>query len=201
MLVRQPKTLKRLFVLTLRTIDKAVGDFARKAGISTEEALNKLHMIAEALHSPERRRAKYVMTVPLDNAKVLNGGTISPADRRVQIITALDTLVLSKAQAQQLRAELDAIVAKHTDPYGSSPRNFTPIDKTSPTAAKDAALRIDPNSVDYNATGLTTNSVSLITDQYNKHPQKAEIDAVIAALQKLNIATADLNKIAMYLLF
>lgn len=179
-------------------MDKSVGEFARKAGLSTEKALNKLHMIAEALHSPERRLVKYLMTVPLSDAKVLNKNTISPADRRAQIMTALNTLTLSEAQAKQLRAELDAIVAKHTDPYGSSPRAFSPIDKKSPNAAKDAALRVDMNSVEYNATGLTSDAVNRITDQYNKHPQKAEIDKVLGALRTLNTATSDLNKIANY---
>jgi len=188
-------------------MDYAVGDFARKADLPTEKALNKLHMIVEALHSPERRLVKYLMTVPLSDAKVLNGGTISPADRRAQIKTALDTLNLSKAQAEQLRAELNNIVfsdvakqtpSKYVDAYGKSPKAFSPINPESADPAKDAALRIDINSADYNATGLTLDAVKRITDQYNAHPQKAEIDRVIAALRTLHTNTADLNKIANY---
>ena len=189
-------------------MDHAVGDFTRKSGLpSTEKALNKLHMIVEALHSPERRLVKYLMTVPLSDAKVLNGGTISPADRRAQIMTALNTLNLSKAQAEQLRSELNNIVfsdvakqttSKYVDAYGKSSRAFPPIDPKSPNAAGDAALRVDMNSNEYNATGLTPDAIKRITDQYNAHPQKAEIDRVIAALRTLNTATADLNKIANY---
>jgi hypothetical protein len=188
-------------------MDYAVGDFARKAKLPTEKALNKLHMIVEALHSPERRLVKYLMTVPLSDAKVLNGGTISPADRRAQIKTALDTLNLSKAQAEQLRSELNNIVfsdvanktpSKYVDAYGKSPRAFSPIDPKSANAAKDAALRMDINSNEYNATGLTLDAAKRITDQYNAHPQKAEIDRVIAALRTLHTNTADLNKIANY---
>jgi hypothetical protein len=188
-------------------MDYAVGDFARKSSLTTEKALNKLHMVVEALHSPERRLVKYLMTVPLSDAKVLNGGTISPADRRAQIKTALDTLNLSKAQAEQLRSELNNIVfsdvakqtpSKYVDAYGKSPRAFSPINSASPNAAKDAALRIDPNSDEYNATGLTLDAIKRITEQYNKHPQKAEIDRVIAALRTLHAATTDLNKIANY---
>jgi hypothetical protein len=188
-------------------MDHAVGDYASKAGLTTEKALNKLHMIVEALYSPERRLVKYLMTVPLSDAKILNGGTISPADRRAQIKTALDTLNLSKAQAEQLRAELNNIVfsdvakqipSKYVDAYGKSPKAFSKIDPKKANAATNAALRVDINSADYNATGLTLDAIKRITEQYNAHPQKAEIDRVITALRTLNTATADLNKIANY---
>ena len=106
-----------------------------------------------------------------------------------------------------MRAELNNIVfsdvanqtpSKYVDAYGKSPKAFSPINPESADPAKDAALRIDINSADYNATGLTLDAVKRITDQYNAHPQKAEIDRVIAALRTLHTNTADLNKIANY---
>jgi hypothetical protein len=183
-------------------LDKAVGNFARTAGYSTEKALNKLHMISEALHSPERRLVKYLLSVPLSDNKVLthNGVKISPAERRAQIVKLLDTQPLAKSQAQQLRTELDNLVfssvanktpSKYVDGLGSSPRQEQ-------QGGKRKKLPTDINDVMYNATGLDQASVANITAQYNSSGYKAQVDEVLAAMQKLHQATADLNKIANY---
>lgn len=180
-------------------LDKAVGQYARAAGLSTDVALNKLHIIAEALHEPERRLVKFLLTVPLRDDKILNGGKLSPAARREQIVTALDTMNLTEAQAKQLRTELDNLVAKYKDPFGKSPREFSPITVKDPVKrSAQAAERINPDSVEYNVTGMDQASVKKITNQYQKNTHKTEIDAVLAAVQKLHKATSDLNKIANY---
>jgi len=142
------------------------------------------------------------LSVPLSDNKTLtqNGVKISPAERRAQIVKLLDTHKLSEAQAKQLRTELDNLVfsdvankvpSKYVDPLGSSPRQQQQGGKRKPIATKFDA-------VEFNATGLDLASVKNITAQYNAHPQKAQIDEVLAALQDLHNATADLNQIANY---
>lgn len=192
-------------------LSTAVGDFAKSMGLSTDEALNRLHRVLEALHEPERRMIKYLMNVPLSKAKTLAGGTISPAERRAQIIKLLDTKKLNKDQAKQLRAELDSIVfakdqngdivykdgvpqpSKYVDPIGDSPKAGT--DKQ----GKAIKLSTDfTNEAMYSATGISPESASLIKMQYEKHPHKKEIDAVLQAIKTLTDNTAYLNKLSNY---
>jgi len=60
-----------------------VRDYTQLLGKDLKFALNKLHRIAEALHEPERRFVKWLLTVPLSTQKILtqNGVHISPAER------------------------------------------------------------------------------------------------------------------------
>jgi hypothetical protein len=180
------------------SLDKAVGAFTKAAGLSTDEALAMLHKISEALHEPERRLVKYLLTVPLKTDNILNGGTLSPADRRAQIIQLLDSKKLTESQAKQLRAELEAIVKKYADALGSSPREFAPVSQDPATRQAQLAERINPESAEYNVTGLTRASVLKILDQYENHPNKEQIEAVMDAVRRLHKATTDLNKIANY---
>jgi hypothetical protein len=108
----------------VESIHAGINDYAKSAGISIDKALENMHLMAEALHEPERRAVKYLLTVPLDTAKNLtqNGKAISAADRRNDIMDLLNKYKLTEAQARALRAELDTLVANHADPLGYSPR-------------------------------------------------------------------------------
>ena len=172
-------------------LNQAVGNFARAAGLDTEKALVQLHKISEALHEPERRRVKYLLNVPLRDKKK-SGERVSPAARRAEIIELLDTKKLTLAQAQQLRAELDFIVDNHTDPLGTSPRQE--MDKK----GKVIPYPTNMDAAEYNVTGLTQASVAKITQQYNDHPQHAEIKQALDAVQELHKSTTELNKMANY---
>ena len=46
---------------------KALQTYADKLGIDIKEALTRIHLIRESRHEPERRRAKFVLYVPLED--------------------------------------------------------------------------------------------------------------------------------------
>ena len=181
-------------------LDRDFGRLAKETGMSSEESLGFMHRLLEALHEPERRRVKFLMTVPLSTNKTLGNGTVSPADRRAQIIKLLDTKKLSPSQALQLRTELDAIVdAKkpdgtpmYLDAFGDSPRATTKKDGTK------VALPLDMNNSLYNVIGIEQDTVATRKDQYDKHPQKEIIDEILKDLKDLNDVTKDLSKYANY---
>lgn len=176
-------------------LQKAVIEFAKESGLDVDKGLNKLFRILEALHEGERRHEKFLMIVPLSNDKVLNGGQISPADRRAQIYEILNSNIkLSESQKQQLKAELEAIVKKYADPLGSSPRSSTKKDGTK------VPLSVDEQNEIYNVTGLSPAARDLRLQQFNALParQKQLADNVIASLGELHNATTELNKIGNY---
>jgi hypothetical protein len=176
-------------------LQKAVIEFAKESGLDVDKGLNKLFRILEALHDGERRHEKFLMIVPLNNNKVLNGGQLSPADRRAQIYEILNSNVkLSESQKQQLKAELEAIVKKYADPLGSSPRSSTKKDGTR------VPLSIDEQNEIYNVTGLSPAARDLRIQQFNALPaaQKQAADNVINSLSELHKATTELNKIGNY---
>ena len=175
-------------------LQKAIAEFAKESGLDVNKGLNKLFRILEALHEGERRHEKFLMVVPLNNDKVLNGGQISPADRRTQIYQILNTNVkLSESQKQQLKTELEAIVKKYADPLGMGPKY---------TIGKDGVVPfpIDEQSEMYNVTGLSPAARDLRLQQFNALPakQKELADDVIARLSELHTATAELNMIGNY---
>jgi hypothetical protein len=176
-------------------LQKAVIEFAKESGLDVDKGLNKLFRILEALHEGERRHEKFLMIVPLSNDRVLNGGQISPADRRAQIYEILNSNVkLSESQKQQLKTELEAIVKKYADPLGSSPRSSTKKDGTR------VPLSVDEQNEIYNVTGLSPAARDLRLQQFNALParQKELADNVIASLSELHQATTELNKIGNY---
>lgn len=176
-------------------LQKAVIEFAKESGLDVDKGLNKLFRILEALHDGERRHEKFLMIVPLNNDKVLNGGQLSPADRRAQIYEILNSNVkLSESQKQQLKAELEAIVKKYADPLGSSPRSSTKKDGTR------VPLSVDEQNEIYNVTGLSPAARDLRIQQFNALPaaQKQAADSVISSLSELHKATTELNKIGNY---
>jgi hypothetical protein len=169
----------------------AVGEFSKAISMDTKDTLEYLHKILAAVHEPERRMAKYVLNVPL-STNIQKGEKRSAADQRIAIINLLENKSLSKAQAQQLRTELDRLVfakdakgnLKYVETQGSSPIPGNKI--------------IDIGSEVYSVTGMDQESVQNINDDYNSHKHKDKIDKVIASVQKLNKTTIHLNKIGNY---
>jgi hypothetical protein len=196
-----------------RELDSAVKAFADGVGYNTKRALEELHKILEATHEPERRTVKYLLSVPLSIKENLthNGKKISAAKRREDIKKLLDNNVLSQAQAKQLREELNSIVfekdangelildadgnpkpnMKYVDPAGSTPAPAN-------SKAKGIKRGINYASEEYNATGMNLQDGKKIRDELKNHPQAAEIQLVIDAMQKLHTATAEMNKLANY---
>ena len=118
-------------------LEKSILDFAKANGYTVDKALNKLHRILLAKHDGERRHEKYLMLVPLSGDKVLNGGTLSPADRRQQIYELIDSNIkLSDDQMTQLKNEMEIIAKKYADPFGKSP-SITMSEKATPEMLKN----------------------------------------------------------------
>ena len=205
-------------------LNAAVGEFARLTGQNTEDALTQLHKILEALHEPERRMVKYLLSVPLrDKAKP--GEKMSPADMRVKITSLLDTQKLDEKTVKDLRAALETIIftkdangqfvldAKgdrvpnkaNVDALGSSPRITSEklaLVKERLAKSQSKLDVLDINSGMYQVSVLsptsTFNSAKGIVAEYEKHEHKDAIDAVIKHVQELHKATTALNKMANY---
>ena len=192
-------------------LDKAVFGLSKALDLPINKTLDMAHRVLEAMHEPERREAKYLMTVPLSTtANIKFGtGTISAADLRDRIYKALDTNSFTEAQAKQLRATLDSIVfttdangnrvpnTKYVDPLGSSPR------QTTKAGGQVVGLDTDINNDIYNVTGLTSKSVAARMANYealaNSDPEvKKQMDAVIKNIKSLHTVTTELNKQANY---
>jgi len=196
-----------------RELDRSVKEFADGAKLSTKKALEELHKILEAVHEPERRMVRYLLSVPLSTkAALMHGGKmISAATRRSDILKLLDNYTLTQAQAKQLREELESIVfekdtngnlvldaddnpkpnMKFVDPAGDT---YTPRKPKGKFLKPD--IKYDSDS--YTATGINLADAKLIREQIKTHPQAAEIQKVVDSMQQLHTVTTDLNKIANY---
>ena len=163
-------------------LEKQVYQYAKASGMTVEQALDSLHRITEALHEPERRLVKYIMTVPLQNRA---------ADRRQAIMKKLNTETLSKKEAIKLRAELDAIVFD-VDAQGNITPNLRNIDQIA------AGPAIDLTNDAYNVTGLTSTAVAERLQKYEQSEHKDLIDRIAETMAKMHDQTAELNKQANY---
>jgi hypothetical protein len=175
--------------------DVAVADFANSLGISVDVARERLHKIAEMFAEKERRHIKWLLFQPLRTDNVLNNGTLSPADRRVQLMGdrskgipgIVDMVALTPSQQKQIRAELEMLNKNYGDPagYGGIYKN----------------QGIDEKSDQYNAVGLSVNDVAAREKEYN-HPDNAKMkqgaERVFAAMKKITDATKELNIISNF---
>jgi hypothetical protein len=196
-----------------RELDRSVKEFADGAKLSTKKAVEELHKILEAVHEPERRMVRYLLSVPLSTkAALMHGGKmISAATRRSDILKLLDNYTLTQAQAKQLREELESIVfEKDTngnlvlDADGNPKPNMKFVDPAgdtyTPRKPKGKFLKPDIkyDSDSYTATGINLADAKLIREQIKTHPQAAEIQKVVDSIQALHTVTTELNKIANY---
>ena len=177
-------------------IHKGVADLIAKTKWTSKETLEKLHVIMVALHEPERRLVKYLLNVPLNNDgryMLSQGGKdITPADRRAQILKMLETRSLTKAQAQQLRAELEDIVSKYKDPLGSSPLR----EKSESSNPIKGPISVDMDAEQYVVTGMNPQSAAAVTKEYEAFAPEVKqvIDSILDSSRALNTATLNLNK-------
>jgi hypothetical protein len=156
----------------VEALDTAIMEYAKAAGVSTDEVLAKLHVLFEALHEPERRRVKYLMNVPLKDAA---------ADRRKEILDLIrKNNKITPSEAQALRKELDAVV--------NNKKNLDTASKKSTDMAND----------EYNVLGIDQAAARISEEQYKNDPNKALLDNILDQVKTLNDVTAELNKIANY---
>lgn len=180
---------KDIFLTKVETpaaeLREAIGNFADAMNLSTEEALSYLQVYAIGLHEPERREAKFLLNVPLnDKVKIkFDGKAMTPADVRQYI---LDEYILNgaanKQEAAQLKKVMRTLVDKYKDATGSSPSGEKSIDEF---------------SENYNVIGTySAASIKNFQDQYKKNEKVAK--PVFEALQKLQKVTAEMNRDANY---
>jgi hypothetical protein len=189
----------------IEELNAAVANYAQAAGITTEEALIDLHKVMEALHEPERRLVKYILSVPLENTKAtitFNGKKYTAANLREEIVKELNSGNTTEAEARQLRKGLDKIIFQ-TDSNGNivykngyPQPNMKYVDPVgySPSGSKET----DVANIQYKVTALDQASVNKITEQYNDSKYKDEMDRVRTAVQAVHEATKTLNKIGNY---
>jgi Large polyvalent protein associated domain 38 len=167
-------------------LNKSIEAFAEATGKTAEESLAFFHSLMEALHEPERRQVKYLLSVDLE---------APAAARRDAIVKELSTQKLSPAGAQKLRNELNAIV-----------KNKKNLDQA--VMAKNPEL-LDINNDKYNVIGLGGKDASGNTltaqdvakkrkDEYESHDHKDLIDAVLKNVSAITDAAVELDKYSNY---
>ena len=195
----------RYLKANIEELNSAVASYAKAAGITSEEALIDLHKVLEALHEPERRLVKYILSVPLENTKktlTFNGKKYTAADLRAEIVKELNSGTTTEAEARQLRKELDKVIFQ-TDSNGNivyknnyPQPNMKYVDPVgfSPSGIKET----DVGSIEFKVTALDQASVDKITQQYNDSKYKEEMERVRTAVQAVHESTKSLNKIGNY---
>lgn len=170
-------------------VHKAIENFATVHKLTVDEALQVLHGYSIVMHEPERRRVKYIKTVPLEPA----------ADAaRKKILESLAHPTTKEADAVKYRQMLDKIV----DDPNNHAKFVGPVGKTKPVTPEKAAILFDEKSEKYNVAGnYTTKELAEMrkfytgtTSQFNQDMLKDVFDK----LKEVQKETIELNKEANY---
>jgi hypothetical protein len=154
---------------------KAIGEYATAKNVKEDVALKELQAIFVALHEGERRQAKYLMTVPL---------TADAAAQRKKILELVRSNQVDEDTARTLRTMLDDLVANNKMLGG--------FDDSGPSK-----LPLDINDDAYNVAGIRPAVIAeTLAKQYE--PNKALIQPIRDALQKVHQVTIDLNRRGNY---
>jgi len=202
---------------TENKLHNQVTDYATLIGQDLKPALNRLHRIAEAMHEPERRLVKFILTVGLNTQKLLtqNGVQISPAERRVQIVgderTNKPGLIhkteLTQAQLKALRNELTYLANTYADAFGDGPRVSDKVrerlNRPAPPGKAKQGMPIDINDGAFNVLGLEQSEVALreqqLADMQRNNPAEYNaIQAIYKTMRELHKTTTELNREGNY---
>jgi len=162
----------------------AIGKYADARGLSDQEALLELQQVFVARHEPERRRAKYVLNVPLP---------LEAAMERKKIMSLVRSNQINEEQAERLRARLDALVENPANKlkqgvkgYSANPdEGFSSLPQDEQSAYYNVVSGIDPKVFKM-----------AITELYE--PNKALIDPIEKAVKVLQKGTKELDTRANY---
>jgi len=200
-------------------VHDAINAYAKKAGISVDLALARLHIILEARHEPERRAVKYLKEVPLDKANdtaikvadfiktpelqaMFGKAEYSAAGFREEVMSKILTQPMfqvsdetRKAYAQELRKAMDKVVA---DPANHAKTVEVYEGKKLKTVETTPAM-FNVSDERYSVIGQRTpEQIAAINRNLDNAEFKSQIDAVETALQVVHQKTIDLNKEANY---
>ena len=167
-------------------LDHSIEAYAKKRGISTTDALSRLHLIFEARHEPERRMVKYVLQVPLDNDTKninLDGRLYSAQGLREEILRRLSDNDLKGRTAQDYRAMLDQVI------------NAGMFDKSKP----ENTPLFDPGNSRYNVIAdRSPVEIAALKRIFDLPEDSVEIDAIERSLKELTDKTKALDRVANY---
>lgn len=166
----------------------AIGDYAKARKLSVDGALKELQAIFIAMHEPERRRVKYLMTVPL---------TADAAQQRQKILELVRSNRVDEATSKQLRTKLDEIVRNNVPKEGAIGYTY---DSTGLMVDQvvSAPMR-DEQSIVYNVASGVDPKVFAEARALAEKPENAVyVKHIREALQEVHQATIDLNKRANY---
>jgi hypothetical protein len=162
----------------------AIGKYANARGLSDQDALIELQQVFVSLHEPERRRAKYILNVPLP---------LEAAMERKKIMSLVRSNQINEEQAERLRARLDALVENPANKlkegvkgYSANPdEGFSSLPQDEQSAYYNVVSGIDPKVFKM-----------AITELYE--PNKALIDPIEKAIKVLQKGTKELDTRANY---
>ena len=170
-------------------VHTAIENFATVHKLTVDDALKVLHGYSIVMHEPERRRVKYIKTVPLEPA----------ADAaRKKILESLAHPTTKEADAVKYRQMLDKIV----DDPNNHAKFVGPAGKAKPVTPEMAAKLFDEKSEKYNVAGnYTTKELAEMrkfytgtTSEFNQDMLKDVFDK----LKEVQKETIELNKEANY---
>lgn len=166
----------------------AIGDYAKARKLSVDGALKELQAIFIAMHEPERRRVKYLMTVPL---------TADAAQQRQKILELVRSNRVDEATAKQLRTKLDEIVRNNVPKEGAIGYTY---DSTGLMVDQVVSAPMqDEQSIVYNVASGVDPKVFAEARALAEKPENAVyVKHIREALQEVHQATIDLNKRANY---
>jgi len=192
----------------VENLDNAVLNYANKVGKDVVKALEDLHIISEVMHEPERRLEIYTNKVPLDASKTL----IEFYGKKYTAYAFRDEaarLIANPAERKKLGASVEELhngMRKIID----SVQN----DVNSPFRAKEILVQKKRGEVEYKPTqasdfdisslqynviaGRDPREIGILRRAYVKPELMPEIDAVLAALDKVQKETRKLNQMAGY---
>lgn len=180
-------------------VHRAIEDFAKSENLSIDDALKALHGYGIAVHEPERRKALYLLKVPLEGTKQtvkIGNKQYTAEGARDEILKSIVHPSTTEADAKNYRKMLEAIVK---DPAN---RKSFMLAKDKKTSVPVPAAQFDIDNETYNVAGpYSKKELEDIREFYlgpNAKYDKAKMEAVYDALKKVQEETQKLNQQANY---
>jgi Large polyvalent protein associated domain 38 len=207
-LVRSPNITD--FIITRRVepverqIQNAIKNYARIAGMSVEDAVNKLDGLMIAIHEKVRRETNYLRNVGLRNDIRLPAGSLPFAENQPAMTPAdyreyLEELrsKLPPDQAERIQDVMRVVVDKFKTPRGFSPK--TVAGKPTPTDINDKFYDVIPRKIE-GVDAYTPQFLKQARDEYaNLDPEtRAAVDEVRSGIAEIHELERQLGRESNY---